>query len=149
MLVVREAGSEDIDILYDLIMAIAKHHDQEKYVLTTKNELLESGFSSSPKFGAFLAEVDGRIAGYVSYGWNYSIWLGSSYINIDDVFVWEEYRGQKVGEALMYKVRDKCKQMGFERVKWEVEKDNHQAIKFYQRLGADVDIKGFCRWNVE
>ena len=70
-------------------------------------------------------------------------------MNIDDVYVWPEYRGLKVGEALMVKAKDVCKSRGFQRLKWQVEQDNHQAIKFYKRLGAEVDIKGVCRWSVD
>ena len=149
MVTVREATLKDVDILYDLIIAIARHHDQEEFVLTSKSELEKSGFGQSPKFGVLLAEVDGKIAGYASYTPNYSIWLGASYMNIDDVFVWEAFRGQKVGEALMVKAREVCKSQGLKRLKWEVEQDNHQAIKFYQRLGAEVDIKGVCRWGTQ
>ena len=148
MLIVREASEKDIDTIYDLIIAIARHHDQDQFVVTDKNELLKSGFGDKPEFGVLLAEVDGEVAGYASYTWNYSIWLGTSYMNIDDVFVWEVYRGQKVGEALMKKAKSVCKLKGFERIKWEVEQDNHLAIKFYERLGATVDIKGVWRWTV-
>lgn len=148
MVTVKFATEKDIDIVYELILAIARHHDQQHYVVTNKEELLRSGFGYSSKFGVLLAEVDGEVAGYASYSWNYSIWLGASYMNIDDVFVWEAFRGQKVGEALMLKAKETCQLNGCERIKWEVEQDNHQAIKFYQRLGAEVDIKGVCRWQV-
>ncbi len=148
MVTVREATLQDVDVVYDLIMAIARHHGQEQYVVTDKNELKRSGFGQSEKYGVLLAEIDGKSAGYASYTWNYSIWLGSLYMNIDDVFVWEEFRGKKVGEALMMKARDVCKSHGAMRLKWEVEQDNHQAIKFYERLGAEVDVKGVCRWGV-
>ncbi|MEH6631835.1 MAG: GNAT family N-acetyltransferase [Halopseudomonas aestusnigri] len=148
MVKVKEAGLEDIDIVYDLIKAIAKHHDQEQFVTSTKAELENSGFSDVPKFGVLLAEIDSQIAGFASYTWNYSIWSGSSYMNIDDVFVWEEYRGQKVGEALMKNARTLCEKRGVKSIKWEVEEDNIKAIKFYKRLGAEVDIKGICRWSL-
>ncbi|NQZ80751.1 MAG: GNAT family N-acetyltransferase [Colwellia sp.] len=148
MLVVREANADDIDIVYDLIMAIAKHHDQQQYVVTDKNELLTAGFGKQPQFGVLLAEVDGKVAGYCSYTWNYSIWLGSRYMNIDDIFVWQEYRGKKVGEKLMYKAKEVCQNKGGNRIRWEVEKDNHAAIKFYERLGANIDIKGLCKWDI-
>ena len=129
-------------------MAIAEHHEQAQYVLTSKAELEQAGFSDNPSFGALLAEVDGEIAGYCSYTWNYSIWLGATNMNIDDVFVWDKFRGQKVGEALMHKAKDVCIKIGASRIRWEVEKDNLRAIKFYQNLGAQLDIKGLFRWNI-
>lgn len=148
MVTIREATISDIDVVYELIIAIAKHHDQEEYVVTTKNELINFGFKNAPSFGVLLAEIDGEVAGYCSYTWNYSIWLGSTYMNIDDVFVWEKFRGMQIGELLMLKAKEVCISNKASRIKWEVEQDNHGAIKFYERLGADLDIKGFFRWDV-
>jgi len=145
---VREATISDIDIVYDLIIAIAKHHNQEQYVVTTKDELIEFGFGDAPSFGVLLAEIDGEVAGYCSYTWNFSIWLGSTYMNIDDVFVWEKFRGKQIGEFLMLKAKEVCLAKGASLVKWEVERDNHGAIKFYERLGAKLSVKGLFRWNL-
>jgi len=145
---VREATLSDVDIVHDLIFAIAKHHNQEQYVITTKDELIGSGFGDRPSFGVLLAEVDGEVAGYCSFTWNYSIWLGSTYMNIDDVFVWKKFRGNQIGESLMLKAKEVCLTKGASRIKWEVEQDNHGAIKFYERLGANIDIKGLFRWDV-
>lgn len=148
MVTVREATISDIDIVHELIMAIAKHHNQEQYVVTTKDELVASGFSDTPSFGVLLAECEGEVAGYCSYTWNYSIWLGANYMNIDDVFVWEKFRGKQIGELLMQKSKEVCLAKGASRIKWEVEQDNHGAIRFYERLGANIDIKGLFRWDV-
>mgnify|MGYP000393542372 CR=1 FL=1 len=148
MIIVREAKLSDIDIVYDLIIAIAKHHNQEQYVTTSKDELISSAFANPPSFGVLLAEFNGEVAGYCSYTWNYSIWLGSNYMNIDDVFVWEKFRGKQIGELLMLKAKEVCLSHGANRIKWEVEKNNNGAIKFYERLGANIDIKGVFRWDI-
>ncbi|MEW6996137.1 N-acetyltransferase family protein [Colwelliaceae bacterium BS250] len=148
MVTVREATISDVDIVYELIIAIAKYHNQEQYVLTNKEELINSGFGDTPAFGVLLAEVNGNVAGYCSYTWNYSIWLGSTYMNIDDVFVWEKFRGKHIGESLMLKAKEVCLAKNAGRISWQVEHDNYGAIKFYERLGANLDIKGFFRWDV-
>ncbi len=148
MLTVREATPADVDTLYQLIIAIAKHHSQEQYVLTNPEEILKSGFGGNPLFGALLAELDGEVAGYCSYTWQYSIWLGGNYMNIDDVFVWEQFRGMAIGEQLMQKAKAVCLANGAGNIRWEVEEDNHGAIKFYKRLGARYDAKGLFRWAV-
>ena len=95
-----------------------------------------------------LAEVDGEVAGYVSWTVPYSIWRGAEFMQIDDLFVWEQYRGRKVGEALMQAAREACRDRGLAVMKWEVESDNPGAIRFYKSLGAEVTEKGFCRWAV-
>ncbi|WP_417319620.1 GNAT family N-acetyltransferase [Emcibacter sp.] len=150
MLTIREATSDDVDIVFDLIMAIARHHGQEQYVTTSKEELRRAGFSSEPaRFGVLLAEVDGAVAGYVSWTVNYSIWRGADVMQIDDLYVWEKFRGQSVGKALMRDARAQAQARGLAVMKWEVETDNRGAIKFYKNLGAEVSEKGFCRWTVE
>jgi GNAT superfamily N-acetyltransferase len=149
MLTVREATKNDIDIIFELIIAFARHQNLEKFLETNKDEMLKSGFGSSAKFGFLLAEIDDRAIGFVSYVWSYSIWLGADYMLIDDLYVLPDFRGEKAGEALMLKANQLCKLRGVKRLKWEVQQDNQQAIKFYKRLGAQVDIKGICRWQTK
>jgi len=148
LITVRKATLDDVDIIYDFILAIADFHDERHLVETNKAELLGSGFSDSPKFGVFLAEINGTVAGYCTYTWNYSIWRGVTYMHLDDLFVWGKYRGQEVGKHLMNKAREACIDGGANRIRWEVEQDNQNAINFYHKLGAQVDIKGMCRWDV-
>lgn len=146
MIHIIKATEDDIDVLFELIIGIAKHHNQEQYVLTNKEEMLKSGFKENSKFGALIAKFDEEVAGYVSYTWNYSIWEGGDYMNIDDLFIWEKYRGNKIGEHLMQKASEVCKKRNISKIKWEVEEDNLGAIKFYERLGAELNTKGIFKW---
>lgn len=147
MIRIKKATIDDIDILYNLIIEIAKYHNQEQYVLTNKKEMLISGFGDKPKFEALIAEYNGKVSGFISYTWNYSIWLGGEYMNIDDVFILEEYRGKKIGEHLMKNAKQVCKTKNVSRIRWEVERDNLSAIKFYERLGAEMYTKGVFKWR--
>ena len=147
MVTVREATLADVHVVYKLIVAIAKHHDQLQHVRTTPDSLRKAGFGRTPHFGALLAEVDGSVAGYASYTWNYSIWLGSHYMNIDDVFVYEQFRSQRVGKALMVKAKETCRARGCSKLRWEVQADNRRAIAFYEHLGAVVSAKGVFSWD--
>lgn len=149
MIKTRNTTKDDVDTLFDLIMGIARFHNQEEYVLTDKQEILNSGFNNNPKFGAIIAEFNGQIAGYLSYTWNYSIWNGGEYMKLDDLFVWKEYRDQKVGLQLMNHAKDICKEKNISLIKWEVEKDNVRAIEFYNRLDAKITEKGIFRWNIK
>ena len=144
----REATEADVDALYQLIVAIAEHHDQREYVFVTGEDLRRDGFGPAPKFGAVLAEVDGALVGYASYTWDYAIWLGSTYMNIDDVYVSASHRGLGVGEALMRTLKEVCAERGLRRLRWEVQPDNTAAIRFYERIGARMRTKGIFYWDV-
>ena len=146
---IREATKSDVDTLYNLILEIAKYHEQEKSVTTNSKEMLSSGFDKKPKFGALLAEINDEVVGYLSYTWNYSIWKGCGYMNLDDLFVINKYRGQKVGSHLMRYAQDFCVEKGIYSIRWEVQKDNLKAIEFYNGLGAKMKEKGIFRWNLK
>ncbi len=148
MISIRELRKEDVGILINLINDIAIYHNQEEFVLTNESELLKSAFGDNPRFGVLLAEHDSEVAGYVSYTWNYSIWLGADFMNIDDLFIWEKFRGKGIGEALMFKAKETCKEKKIGRITWEVEENNHRAIQFYKRLGAELQLKGKFRWDI-
>lgn len=143
----REATEADVEALHRLIVAIADHHDQRQYIFVTVDDLRRDGFGPVPKFGAVLAEVDGILVGYASYTWNYAIWLGSTYMNIDDVYVSPSHRGLGIGEALMHRLQQFCAARGLHRMKWEVEPENVAAIRFYERLGAKMRTKGLFYWE--
>lgn len=147
MIKIREASRDDVDSLFELIMDIARYHNQEQYVATSKAELLKSGFGESPKFGVLLAEYDSEIAGYLSYTWNYSIWNGGEHMNLDDLFVKGEFRGKRVGQMLMEAAKAKCLKRAITYIRWEVETDNIKAIDFYKKLGANLAEKGIFKWK--
>jgi ribosomal protein S18 acetylase RimI-like enzyme len=148
MVTIRHATSSDADRIYELIIAIADHHEQSEYVLTTPAQILEAGFGDDPSFGVLLAEYDGSVVGYISYTKNYSIWLGRTYLNIDDVYVAAHCRGLGIGESLMLEIKNYCTGIGISRIRWEVEKDNYDAIRFYEKLGAKYVEKGVFGWDV-
>lgn len=148
MLTIRLATAKDVDAFYDLILGIARYHKQEQYIYTSKAELLSAGFSNNPKFEVLLAEYEGEIAGYISYTYNYSIWLGDAYVNIDDVFVKDAYRSKGIGEAMMKAIKKLAIEKGIPKIRWEVQSDNEKAIRFYKRLGAALKTKGIFSWKV-
>lgn len=148
MVSVRRAGEDDVALVMSMIREIADHHGQGEFVTTSESELGRAGFGPDARFGALIAEHDGDPAGFVTYTIQYSIWSGSAYMNIDDVFVRETHRGRKVGEALMMAAREVCSESHLPGIRWEVQADNEGAIRFYERLGAVHSCKGIFRWDV-
>ena len=147
MLTIRPAAVDDVETLFELIMALARHENKEDFVFTSPERLRRSGFGPTPQFGALLAEVDGINAGFLSYTFDYTIWLGTEIFHIDDVFVRERFRGQGVGKALMLKAKEACLAAGQHSLRWAVSPKNQGAIRFYRRLGATYHEGGVFTWN--
>ena len=126
---------------------LAKHHQLEEWLTTNPAKLCESFLKEDAKFGVLVAMDFNGIHGYLSFTWNFSIWRNEEYMNIDDVFVAEAYRGQNIGERLMVEAKKLREARGAKMIKWEVEKDNHRAMEFYKRLGANMKLKGIFTWS--
>lgn len=145
--VVRHATKDDAERVFELIAALAAHHGQTEFVLTDSAEIRRAGFGDEPKFGALLAESGDTVVGFLSYTIRYSIWVGDSYMQIDDVFVRPSYRGNGIGEKLMLESRKHAENLGVRCLKWEVDTNNSSAIRFYKRIGATYYEKGVLRWE--
>ncbi|MDC6404646.1 MULTISPECIES: GNAT family N-acetyltransferase [Maribacter] len=150
MTTIRKASQKDAKELFGLIKELAKYEGQLQYLKTDLNQMTELGFSNvkPPKFEAIVVENKGVLIGYVTYTWNYSIWKGSTYMAIDDVFVCKQFRGNNIGQKLMQYAKDLCASNNIELIKWEVESNNEKAIRFYKKLGAEVNKKSIVKWHL-
>ena len=97
----------------------------------------------------YVAEIDGSIVGFVagtlsnskpSYLLGY---LPAKRGRVQELFVDNKYRGQKVGKLLMEKIEDYFKQQDCAFIRAEVFEPNNHAHNFYKRLGykdRDIDM---------
>ncbi|TJY35975.1 GNAT family N-acetyltransferase [Pontimicrobium aquaticum] len=150
MITIRKASQKDAKALFGLIKELAKYEGQLQYLKTDLNQITDSGFSNvkPPKFEAIVAEHKSVLIGYVTYTWNYSIWNGSKYMAIDDVFVCKQFRGNNIGLKLLQYAKDICTSNNIELIKWEVESNNEKAIRFYKKLGAEIHNKSMVKWHI-
>lgn len=74
-------------------------------------------------------EHDGRIIGYCG------MWVVIDEAHITNVAVLPEYRGKKLGEALMRKMMEIAKQLGAVTMTLEVRASNNVAQSLYRKLG--------------
>jgi len=68
----------------------------------------------------------------------YYTWVGKS-LYLDDIYVMESYRGQKIGTELLKKVFEIAQKEGCKRVRWQVLNWNKPAIEMYEKIGAEID----------
>ena len=148
-LIIREAKEEDVDIIYELILSLARHDNIQQYVVTNTEKLREQGFGEDKKFGTLLAEQNGNTVGYLTYVWNYSTWAGGRYMYLENIFVSEKFRRLGVGAALMQEAKVICNANGCSHIKWEVLSDNENAIEFYKNLGATISFRGIGSCTVK
>jgi ribosomal-protein-alanine N-acetyltransferase len=81
---------------------------------------------------SLLAEIDGRIAGYILF------WLLPGEIDIHNIAVHGDFRRRGLGRSLLGNVINEARSRALARVTLEVRKSNTVAQKLYESLGFSV-----------
>jgi GNAT superfamily N-acetyltransferase len=137
-LIIRPAKSEEVGEVLQLIQDLAIYEKAPEQVEASKEDLLNTIFSSDPRVFCDLVEVDGQIAGMAIWFLNYSTWQAKHGIYLEDLFIKPEYRGRGYGKALLKHLAKICDEKGYGRLQWWVLDWNSPAIEFYKSLGAEA-----------
>ena len=92
-IIIREAISKDMSNVLELIKELATFEKEPDAVIVTEKQLINDGFSSSPKFKCFVAEINQEIVGMALGYPRYSTWKGPT-IHLEDLIV-----TKKIGRA--------------------------------------------------
>lgn len=130
---VRRATAADVEAILELVDALADYESLPRPSAEAKKRLAAD---MDKRFDAWIAEVDGKSAGYAFVFETYSSFLALPTLYLEDLFVLPEYRSRKVGLALFSEVLEEAKRRGCGRVEWTVLDWNELAINFYKRAGA-------------
>jgi GNAT superfamily N-acetyltransferase len=90
----------------------------------------------------FVAEHGNKVVGIAVYFFAYYTWVGKS-LYLDDLYINSEYRGNKIGTKLLFKVFEVAMKENCNRLRWEVEEKNIGAQNFYHKFGAKFGDKWF------
>jgi GNAT superfamily N-acetyltransferase len=96
-----------------------------------------------PPFVTFIAEVDGKPAGYAIVYETYSTMRARPRLFIEDIFVYPSYRGEGVGWELFRAIVRHARERDCCLVEWQVLTWNRLAIGFYERAGAERDTEWY------
>src|SRR4051812_48088053 len=140
---IRKAETADADTVRGLIVALADFEKLPPPDEAAQARLINDAFGPNPRFEIFLAEVGGKVAGYAFVFETYFTFLALPSLYLEDLFVLPEYRGTRVGYALMLHLAQEALRRGCGRLEWTVLDWNTHAIDFYKRLGA----KHMAEWH--
>jgi GNAT superfamily N-acetyltransferase len=132
---VRKANEEDYETVLNLIKELAAFQKSLHKVTYTVEQMKED----KGNFHAFLAENEnGEAIGVAFYFFAYFSWIGKS-LYLDDLYVKESCRGQKVGSKLLNALFETARLENCKRVRWQVSDWNKPALEFYEKCGAEID----------
>ncbi len=134
--VIRGATEADTALILTFIRELAEYEKLLDRVSATEEKLVQTLFGSKPCAEVLIAEVDGVAQGFALYFQNYSTFLATPGIYLEDLYVRESARGLGVGLKLIASVAKRAVDLGCGRFEWAVLDWNEPALKFYAALGA-------------
>jgi GNAT superfamily N-acetyltransferase len=134
---IRKGIPKDMTAVLGLVHELAVFENEPDAVLITIEDLIRDGFSATPLFHVFVAEIESEIVGIALYYYRYSTWKGKT-IHLEDLVVKEKMRSSGIGFALYSEVIKQGKKDNVRRIEWSVLDWNTTAIAFYKKSGAKV-----------
>jgi len=134
---IRKGEKKDMPQVLALINELATFEKEPDAVVIDADYLIENGFSNSPAFFTYVAEIDHEIVGMALFYYRFSTWKGKT-IHLEDLIVKKDKRGLGIGKALYNQVLKFAYKKQVKRVEWVVLDWNTNAIDFYEKSGATI-----------
>ncbi len=132
---IRKATEKDFPSILSLIKELAAFEKAPEKVTNSVEQMKKE----KELFQCFVAATEtAEVAGMALYFFAYYTWVGKS-LYLDDIYVRESYRAQKIGTELLKKVFEVAQKEGCKRVRWQVLNWNKPAIEMYEKIGAEID----------
>lgn len=142
---IRAGRAEDLPEVMALIDELAEFEKAPEEVANS-TEQLRADWQEHRAFDFLVAEVAGEIVGMSLYYPRYSTWKGRCYY-LEDLVVRTEHRGKGIGRALIEATAEEARKAGAVRLDWQVLDWNESAVKFYEKLGANIEKEWWnCKW---
>lgn len=135
-LFIREAQPADAALVFSFIKDLAEYEKLEHEVVTNEVEISAKLFTDSPRVFCDIAEWDDEPAGFALWFYNFSTFRGRHGIYLEDLFVKPDFRGKRIGKALLANLAKRAVTQDCARVEWSVLDWNAPSIAFYRSLGA-------------
>ena len=136
--VFRKAEKRDVPSIRKLILELAEFEKAGDQVKITEMQLEEDGFGDTAFYQAFIAEIDGEVVGFSLSFVRYSTWRGKM-LYMEDLYVTESHRGQKIGSGLLEIQLEYAKESGINFLCFQVLDWNQPAISFYKKYDVAYD----------
>jgi len=133
---IRPAQEADLAHILHFIRELATFEREPDAVLATIDDLRAALFCAQPKVFAVICWHEEQPIGFALYFYNFSTWLGSHGLFLEDLYVSPEYRGRGAGKQLFEYLGALAVEQGCGRFEWNVLDWNDSAIAFYESFGA-------------
>jgi ribosomal protein S18 acetylase RimI-like enzyme len=134
-----KAAETDVSQIIELLREFAEFENLSEYCETTEDKLRDAMFGAKA-FVEGLVAFDGETPiGYAIFYPNFASFRGQRGVYLEDIFIKPDYRGKGIGEAMLKEIARSGARSGAVRMDFQVLDWNESAIKFYEKLGGEMD----------
>jgi GNAT superfamily N-acetyltransferase len=136
---IRDAGRDDVPAMAALVEEFARYMrdlGDTTEIRLDADALERDGFGAEPAFRGIVAEVSGKVVGFLLHHGGYDTDAACRLLFVVDLYVTESARGQGIGRALMNEARRVAYEGGAKQLVWTVDRRNALARRFYEGMGA-------------
>ena len=143
---IRDAGPEDIPLIFTFIKELAVYEKMLDEVVATE-ELLKEWIFDKAKAEVIFGEVDGNPVGFALFFHNFSTFVGRGGLYLEDLYIRPEHRGKGFGKAMLSHLARIAVDRGCGRFEWCCLDWNTPSIEFYKSLGA-IPMDGWTTYRL-
>jgi len=133
---IKPATVDDVSLVLSFIKELAEYEQALNEVVATVDILRESLFGKHPCAEVIIGYYNSVPVSFAVYFFNFSTWLGSPGLYLEDIYVKPEYRHKGFATAMMIYLAKLAKERKCGRLEWSVLNWNKPAVRFYKGIGA-------------
>jgi ribosomal protein S18 acetylase RimI-like enzyme len=132
---IRQAVQDDIDIIAEFNIAMARETEQKTLTPTVIHHGVEYLFKH-PEYGFYIvAESDKKVVGCLMITYEWSDWRNALFWWIQSVYILPDYRRQGIYRRMYQYVKNAARNQNICGFRLYVEKNNRAAQQTYKNLG--------------
>ncbi len=135
---IRAAEPRDLKDIVQLISELAEFENLSHLLAVTPDSLEPHLFGDDPVAECMVGEVGGEVVAFALFYKNFSTFLSKPGLYLEDLYVRPAHRRSGLGRALLIELARLACERGYGRFDWTVLDWNEDAIRFYEKLGAEV-----------
>ncbi|HZG75957.1 MAG TPA: GNAT family N-acetyltransferase [Paenibacillus sp.] len=133
---IRKAEARDVqailDIYNDAILHTTAVYDYDPHTLEQRMGWYEQ--KRKDGYPVFVYEVDGRVAGFASYG-PFRAWAAYRYTIEHSIYVRRDVRKQGIGLALLQRLIDDANERSYAVMVGGIDASNENSIRLHEKVG--------------
>jgi GNAT superfamily N-acetyltransferase len=135
---IEPATESDVATIFRMIKGLAEYERLSHLVFATEDGLRAALFGSRPVAEVVIGYAGNEPAGFAVFFPNFSTFLGTPGMYLEDLFVEPRWRRHGLGRRLLKYVASAAAARGCGRLEWAVLDWNEPAIQFYRAIGAQA-----------